>query len=94
MCWGVETALVSQLVSKGGLFTTSLPTIGEVFNAHSTYCEGPMMLSPGDHRLLALPKDGFDLGAPPRKRLPLVLVASLEDMEVAEYEIINQVRLE
>ena len=90
MLWGVDTSLVAKLTLGEGLF--SYQSIAEVFIAHSMACQGPMQLDAGQRRLMALPERGFELGAPPRAQVPLVLLCSLEDIEaVQEGEIVTMV---
>ena len=90
MCWGVETSLLSQLKQDMGLFTTSHTSISDLITAHSSSVKGPIHIEAGcAHRLIALPDREFKLGLPPRKRVPLVLLCSVEDHDVDENDIVT-----
>ena len=90
MCWGVDTQLLSQLKQGPGIFTTSYTSVSQLFAAHSSSVKGPIHIEEGHaHRLIALPDRDFKLGLPPRKRVPLVLLCSVEDYDVQGSDIVT-----
>ena len=59
---------------------------------HSTYTQGPMKVQAEcAHRLIALPDRDFTLGLPPRDRVPLVLLCTVQDFNVLESEIASMI---
>ena len=78
--WGVQTNLLARItiLSSTSIMSGLADNISSELSSHSMSVEEPVLFAPGKHLLNLVPDIGLNLGPPPRKTVPLVVLCSVK----------------
>ena len=77
--WGVQTNLLARItLSSNSNISGLADNISTELSSHSMSVEEPVLFTPGKHLLNLVPNLGLNLGPPPRKTVPLVVLCSVK----------------